>query len=295
MHSNLNKPSNTILRLMQTRMVVSRPNPCLRAVPEFVVAIVLFCLLSPALAQDQSHSDRTIPDPATETQKPQILDSVIAEVNNQVILASDLDLEMRIFHLLPIGKRGDFTREKALERLITRALIEQQIVLEDPHGLDVLPKDLEDSLIELRGNLPGCKERDCASTSGWSAYLATLGLTPERVSAYWARRMAVLRFIEMRFRSGQRIMPEEIKKYYQETLVPKYARPEDAPPLDRVSPRIQEILLQEQVNAMLNDWVKSLQEQGQVEILDPTLRQAIPAESASDEPASPHAAKGVKQ
>ena len=58
---------------------------------------------------------------------------------------------------------------------------------------------------------------------------------------------------------------------------------------------IREILLQEQVNAMLNDWVKSLQEQGQVEILDPTLRQAIPAESAPDEPASPHAAKGVKQ
>jgi len=202
----------------------------------------------------------------------QLLDSVVAVVNNQVILNSDLDLEMHVYRLLPIGERGDETRAKALERLTTRALIEQQIVQEDPQGLDVSPRELTDTLAELRQSLPACKTHDCASTAGWAAYLATLGLTPARVSEYWTHRMAVLRFIELRFRSGNRVTPEEIEKYYREQLAPKYARPEDAPPLERISPRIQEILLQQKVNALMGDWLKSLQDQGQVEILDPTLR-----------------------
>jgi hypothetical protein len=106
--------------------------------------------------------------------------------------------------------------------------------------------------------------------------------------------MAVLRFIELRFRSGIRITPEEIAAYYKDSLVPKYARPQDAPPLEKISPRIQEILLQQRVNLLLNDWLKSLQDQGQVEILDPTLRKpdseedggaaAGPAQSSSAHP-----------
>ena len=219
-----------------------------------------------------------------QTLKPQTLDSVVAVVNSQVILSSDLDLEMRVFRLLPIGSREDFTSAKALQRLTTRALIEQQIVQEDPQGLDISPKELQDSLTELRQSLPVCKIRDCTTTAGWTAYLATLGLTPERVSAYWTHRMAVLRFIELRFRSGIRITQEEIQKYYQETLVPKYAKPEDAPPLEKLGPRIQEILLQQQVNALLNDWLKSLQDQGQVEVLDPALREEIAAAQKEEKP-----------
>lgn len=222
-------------------------------------------------------------EPAAQGQNRE-LDSVIAVVNNQAILASDLELELRVFRMLPIGERGDATPAKALERLTTRALIEQQILLEDPHGLEIAPKDLADSLAELRQNLPACRKRDCADAAGWSAYLATLGGTPEQVSDYWARRMAVLRFIELRFRSGVQISPEEIRKYYKESLVPKYATPEDAPPLAKVSPRIQEVLLQQKVNSLLDDWLKSLQDQGQVEILDPALKSE--AAKAAEEPNS---------
>ena len=201
-----------------------------------------------------------------------VLDRVIAVVNQQVILASDLDLEMRMARLLPVGDGRESTPEQSLQRLTTRALIEQQIVQEDPHGLEIAPKDFEESLAELRQNLPGCKHVDCNSAAGWKAYLSTLDLTPDRVAICWSNRMAVLRFIERRFRSGIRISPEEIEKYYQQALVPRFAQREDAPPLERVAPRIQEILLQQQVNALMNDWLKSLQDQGQVEILDESLR-----------------------
>ena len=201
-----------------------------------------------------------------------VLDRVVAVVNNQVILASDLDLERRIFHLLSIGDASDYAAPKALDRLITRALIEQQILLEDPKGTEVEPKELEDQLTQLRESLPACKRRDCGSATGWASYLATLDLTPDRVKTYWANRIAILRFIEQRFRSGIRISPEEIRRYYQTDLLPRYTKQEDAPSLAKLSDRIQEILLQQQVNSLLNDWLKSLQSQGQVEVLDAALR-----------------------
>jgi hypothetical protein len=204
-----------------------------------------------------------------------------------VILASDLDLEMRLFHLLPINDRRDSSPPKSLERLTTRALIEQQILQEDPEGMETDPKDVAESLNELRQNLPACKQRDCNSVKGWSDYLETMGLTSEQVTTYWSQRMALLRFIEERFRAGIRIAPEEIQKYYNETLAPQYAKPEDIPELNKVSPRIQEILLQQQVTALFEDWLKSLKAQGQVEILDPSLATVANPAGAPANPAAP--------
>ncbi len=219
--------------------------------------------------QQDAHRDAPVTD-ATEGEK--VLDRVIAVVNNQVILASDLEMEVRAAQLLPASGGGDAQPREALQRLTTRTLIEQQALQEDPQGMDVTAKELDDNLMELRQNLPACQRRDCRSASGWKAYLATLDLTPERLATYWSDRMAVLRFIERRFRPGVRISPEEIEKYYRETLVPGYVKSQDAPALKKVAPRIEEILLQQQINTLFNDWVKSLQEQGQVEILDASLR-----------------------
>ena len=231
------------------------------------VGILLCCAMAMLCARSTA---------AQAAGKTEQLDRVIAVVNNQVILASDLELEIHLFRLLPINDKRDSSPPKALERLTTRALIEQQILLEDPHGLEVTPEELQASLTELKQNLPDCKRRDCITPKGWADYLATIGLTPSRVETYWANRMAVLRFIEQRFRSGIRIAPEDIQKYYTETLLPQYAHPEEAPSLERISPRIQEIMLQQQVTALFNDWLKSLKEQGQVEILDASL--ALPAD-----------------
>jgi peptidyl-prolyl cis-trans isomerase SurA len=245
--------------------------------PAILLAGAALCVLSPVWSQ--APPTGTSPSPsADQSLKP--LDSVVAVANNAIILASDLELEMRIFYLVPINDAADSTPPKALERLTTRALIEQQIVQQDPDGLVVTPAELEASLTELRQNLPACKHRDCMTPSGWAAYLKTLDLTPDRVATYWTHRIAVLRFIEERFRSGIRITPDEIQKYYSDNLVPRYAKPGDAPALERVSPRIQEILLQQRVNLLLNEWLKSLQDQGQVEILDASLKLPNQSDSA---------------
>ena len=120
--------------------------------------------------------------------------------------------------------------------------------------------------------MPACVHLNCASEEGWKAFLAAHGLTPKRVESYLRHRIQILRFIEERFRQGIRIAPEEIETYYRETLLPQYAPGEEIPPLDEVAPRIQEILLERQVNVLFDDWLKNLRRQGDVEVLDPVAR-----------------------
>jgi len=67
------------------------------------------------------------------------------------------------------------------------------------------------------------------------------------------------------------VSPEEIATYYRGTLLPQYTSGETIPPLEQVSPRIEEILLQQRVNALFDDWLSNLRKQGDVEVLDPAL------------------------
>jgi hypothetical protein len=163
------------------------------------------------------------------------------------------------------------TRKQALEQLISRALIEQQIREEDMQAADPTQAEVDARLAEVRKELPACVRENCASDAGWKTFLAAHGLTQERVTTYVRYRVEILRFIEQRFRQGIRISPQEIETYYRGTLIPQYAKGEAIPTLDKVSPRIEEILLQQQVNVLFDDWLTNLRAQGEVEVLDPAL------------------------
>ncbi|MGB6745673.1 MAG: peptidylprolyl isomerase [Terracidiphilus sp.] len=204
-----------------------------------------------------------------------VLDRVVAVVNRRVILSSDLDDEIQFSVLDPnrVGQ-GTLTRQRALEQLIGRALIEQQIRQEDAQAAEPPAAEVAARLNEIRKELPACVRANCASDQGWKAFLAEHGLTPERVETYARRRLEVLRFIEQRFRQGIQISEQQIAAYYNDTLLPQYAPGESAPPLDQVAPRIEEILLEQQVNALFDDWLANLRKQGDVEILDPALETA---------------------
>jgi hypothetical protein len=211
---------------------------------------------------------------------PVVLDRVVAVVNNQAILASDIDDEIRLSVLDPgRGGLGVLTRERALDQLISRTLIQQQIRDEDMQSVEPTAAEVDARLKEIRSELPACVHRDCASDAGWKAFLAAHGLTEERVLAYSRYRIEILRFIEQRFRQGIQIPPQDIQSYYNETLVPQFTKGEAIPPLDQVAPRIQEILLQQRVNVLFDGWLENLRKQGEIEVLDPTLE--LPAAQAS--------------
>ncbi|MDR3774711.1 MAG: peptidylprolyl isomerase [Terracidiphilus sp.] len=208
-------------------------------------------------------------------------------VNNQAILDSDIDDEIRLSVLDP-GRAGlgVLTRARALDQLVTRALIQQQIRQEDLQSAEPPQAEVDARLSEIRRQLPACVRSGCATEEGWKKFLAIHNLTQERVEAYLRFRLEILRFIEQRFRQGISIQPQEVETYYRETLLPQYAKGEPVPPLEEVSKRIQEILLQQRVNVLFDDWLNNLRKQGNIEVLDPTVEETAPEPPAQAAPAA---------
>lgn len=201
----------------------------------------------------------------------EVLDRVVAVVNNQAVLWSDIRNEIRFSILDPEEVNGTETPQHALQQLISRALIQQQIRQEDATAALPSDEDVQARLIELRKELPACVRYNCASDAGWQTFLAANGLTAAQVEGYLRLRLEILRFIEIRFRQGIRISREETEAYYRDKLAPQYAQGAPVPPLSAVAPRIEEILLEEQVNVMFGQWLDNLRKQGDVEVLDDSL------------------------
>jgi peptidyl-prolyl cis-trans isomerase SurA len=197
------------------------------------------------------------------------VDDVVAIVNGDLILDSDVARERRFAALLPYGEAsGPYNRDEAIERLINRALILQQSRLQpgDEVTMAAATKDLD----ALRTSIPTCKEYHCETQAGWDRFLATEGFTEQSLTSLWRQRMEVLAFIEQRFRMGIKITPEEIQTYYEKTMLPQYAAQHaPPPPVESISSRIQEVLLQQQVSSLLSEWLESLRAQGNVVVLHP--------------------------
>lgn len=237
-----------------------------------------------AVAAEASRDDATA----------QLLDRVVAVINGDVILASDVRIEQHFAPFEPYSvPGGEFTPLEAMRHIVNRTLILQQMneqrMTSPPSDADV-----QKQLDELRKQIPACARYHCESDAGWHAFLAAQGFTVEQLQARWKQRMQILQFIQMRFRSGIRISKPEIEDYYNKTLVPQYRqRNVQPPPLSKISNRIDEVLLQQRVNLLLSDWLKTLKDAGTVAFLDPAYAQlgGKPAAEANDDETAPGGAQ----
>ncbi len=197
-----------------------------------------------------------------------VLDRVVAVVNGDVILESDVDEERRFEEIQPYRGAADFSRDLAIQRLVDQTLILQQAELEPEDAIG--DAELDAQIATLRKDIPACKQYHCETDEGWQRYLGDHGFTVEEFRDRWRRRMQLLRFIEIRFRNGITISEDEIKAYYEKTMLPEYARRNaTAPKVETISKRIEEVLLQQQVGNLLQDWLTSLRAQGSVRMVKP--------------------------
>ena len=105
------------------------------------------CLVVSAAASGMAQSPAQGAQPA----QAEVLDRVVAVVNNRAILASDVDEQMRLAVLEP-GLTGAsvLTPGLALEQLISRALIQQQIRQEDAQAAEPSQAEVEARVTEIR-------------------------------------------------------------------------------------------------------------------------------------------------
>jgi peptidyl-prolyl cis-trans isomerase SurA len=234
----------------------------------FRYALVCGLAAGTAMAQEAPTASASAVQAQTQQQSV-VLDRIVAVVNQDLILESDVDEERRFEEIQPYrDSRRAFSREMAVARLVDRALILQQADLEA--STSVSDEELDAQLARVKKDIPECKQYHCETEDGWKKFLGDHGFTEEEFRERWRKRMELLKFIEVRFRNGIAISEDQIKTYYEKTMLPEYAkRNVAAPPLSAISKRIEEVLLQQEVGALLVDWLKSLRAQGSVRMMTP--------------------------
>lgn len=208
------------------------------------------------------------------------LDRVVAIVNGEMILDSDVDTEAR-FQRLAVGC-GDApdslpcaaqeSRAQLVERLVNQRLILGQMQA-DGSSL-VSEDDVDAEIAALPSQIPACRQERCGTAEGWSRFLTQRGFTVSSFREYWLQRQAVLEFIEQRFRPRISIDAKDIDKYYSDVLLPRYrAAGRSAPPLSAITAQISNILVEQNISRLLDDWLATIRAQSHI--------QTFPAEAPS--------------
>lgn len=200
--------------------------------------------------------------------QPQVVDRMVAVVNKRVILQSELDQAARVEFLLqgkPISSLTQADRAAVLDQLIDRALLDQQIINSDI--VDPTPQELAAKIKEVRQNFPGAAGQ---SDDRWKAVLAAYGLTQQDLEEQLSSQARILRFVDLRFRGLVRIEKDAVETYYQQQFVPEMRKRNAAPPpLAEVSDKIEQILVEQKIDGLLTEWLKTLRTQAHIETMMP--------------------------
>ena len=193
-----------------------------------------------------------------------VIERVVATVNNRPILQSDWDEEVRYEAFVNHRALSSLTaadRKAALDRLIDQELLRQQIKEDEQEGmLNSSPPNVETSLQAIRKQYPGADK-----TAVWQADLQRYGLRQQDLVRHIALQSRLERLIDVRLRPTIHISHSSIESYYQQQLLPELRKSgvKDVP-LVEVSPKIEELLTQRRINELLASWLHDLRSQSDI-------------------------------
>ena len=202
---------------------------------------VLICIIAMAIALPVRAGD--------------ILDRIVATVNNHIILQSEWQEAVRYEAFLsgrPLDQVGAADRKAALDRLIDQELLREQMRSSDfPHASSEV---VEKRLQEIRKQYA-----DSENESAWKAALVRYGLTEDELRRRVALQQDLLGLVDARLRPNVIIDSKSIESYYNQELLPQLRQSGDQQvPLAEVTPKIKELLTQQKMNQMLVAWLHDL-------------------------------------
>lgn len=192
--------------------------------------------------------------PGGRPARGEIIDRVAAVVGRQAITRSEVEREARLEAFFS-GRPPD---GGAANRQILERLIRQQLVRQETQQTTLPSADdaqVKKWLEEMR---PPAAEP--------GAY----GLQEKDLFDYARRQIDTLRFVELRFKPGLQIAPRQIETYYEETLLPELKRKgvSPSPALDEVRSRIEQVLVEQRVNELLDEWLTELRTRVLVRVME---------------------------
>jgi hypothetical protein len=191
----------------------------------------------------------------------EVLDRIVATVNNRVILQSDWTLELSYQAFLEGRSTADLSpqeRREALDHLVDQELIRQQMpTTEFQH---VSPAEVQGRLTEIRR-----QKAANSSEAEWLATLARAGLNESELREKIASEIDQMRAVEARLRPTVQVDARSVEVYYNEKFIPELLRAgAKRVPMEQVAAQIRELLAQQRMNEFLLSWLHSLRNESKI-------------------------------
>jgi SurA-like protein len=196
-------------------------------------------------------------------QAGEVLDRIVAIVNNTPIFQSEWELALRCEALLD-GRNPESFNDRE-QRAVFERLVDQELLEEQMRGFMMAPvsdEEVSARLQDVRSQIPATK-----SDEDWAKILVSAGVTDEELNARIRTQLQVLRFLDTRFRPTVRVDYRTIQKYYREQFLPELQkRGGREMPLSEAAPKIREILTQQRMDEQVTSWLQTLREQADIRI-----------------------------
>ena len=184
-----------------------------------------------------------------------VLDRIVATVNGHIILQSDWEQALRCqafedghgLDQLPAAEH-----KAALDRLIDQELLREQMHASDfRHASD---PEVAQRMEDIRHQYP-----EAATPEGWQRLLRHNGLSEAELKQHVSQQLDLMGLVDARLRPNVSIDSKSIESYYNQQLLPQLRQSgaKDVP-LAEVTPKIKELLTQQQMNQLLLAWLQNL-------------------------------------
>jgi len=202
----------------------------------------------------------------------EVLDRVVAIVNNTPIFQSDWEFALRCEALMD-GREPE-SLDASEQRAVFDRLVDQELLHEQMRGYmttTVTDEEVAARMKEVRQQIEGGK----SDPQVWQAMLRKADVTEVELEGRIRKQLEVLGFLDSRFRPTTRVDFRAIQTYYREQFLPELHRQggQDIP-LNEVAPKIREILTQQRMSEQINAWLQTLREQADIRIPSAPMKQA---------------------
>jgi hypothetical protein len=190
-----------------------------------------------------------------------VLDRIVATVNNHIILQSEWQDEIR-YEAFVDGRSLDQVqagnRKAALDHLIDQQLLREQMRSSGfPHASG---EEVEKNIQQIRKQYATPENE-----AGWLAALGRYGLTEKELKKRVTLQVDLMGLVDSRLRPNVVIDSKSIESYYNQELLPQLRQSgAKQVPLAEVTPKIKELLTQQKMNQMLVAWLHDLRSESRI-------------------------------
>jgi hypothetical protein len=225
-----------------------------RLAPVFASALMLWAALGSAAPAKPANP----PPPAAPAAPAKLEDRVLAVVDEDPILASDLN---RII-ALGLKAKNPGEDDTAFRRRVLNDLIEERLRFHeiDRFGFGQVPvAEIDKQLAVVRARF-----KDEAT---FQKTLKDLNLTVKDLRQLVARQLMVLTYVDEQLGPRVFVSLDDINAYYTSVLTPAMKKSnQPVPPVDEVRDQIRGVLREQRLNEALGKWTQELRQKADVQV-----------------------------